>query len=208
MPSPSEVAEFQTLVATLAASAVSSATALVDSGTALQETYPLLIDPYIAASAQLTAEWYHSLNPDAAYAVEPAPAPPHSVLRSNVRWAATQLDPVSAIAGSAERQVFLASRDTVEYNAERERVRYARYASANACPWCRVLATREAVYHSADNAVKGHDNCHCIAVPERGNNAYVPPDYVNQWLDDYNAARAEVGGDLNNIVNHMRRNTV
>ena len=97
------------------------------------------------------------------------------------------------------------SRDTVAVNADRERVRFARYASANACPWCRVLATRGAVYRAADLAVKGHDNCHCIAVPERGNNKYVAPDYVAGWLEDYKAARGEVGGNLDDIVNYLRR---
>lgn len=208
MPSPSEVSNFQDLIASLAAVAVTRTTELVSATqdpATLSDVYPATLDPFIAASGQLTAEWYHSLAPDAAFAVEPAPAPPRQALSVNVRWALTQPNIVEAVTGAAERQVFTMSRDTVLVNAEREGVRYARYASANACAWCRVLATREAVYHSAETAVKGHDNCHCIAVPERGGNTYTPPDYVKGWLDDYNAARGEVGGNLNDIVNHMRR---
>lgn len=209
MPSPGEVENFQAILAALAANAAPRTAALVDAApdaVVVQEAFTALVDPYIAASGQLTAQWYHDLNPAAAFAVEVAPAPPRAVLSANVRWALTQTDVASAVSGVAERRVFQSSRDTVLLNAGREGVRYARYASANACPWCRVLATREAVYHTAESAVKGHDNCHCIAVPERGSNAYEPPAYVADWLDDYNAARDEVGGNLNDIVNHMRRN--
>lgn len=210
MPSPSEVANFQTLIANLAAVAINRVSGLLtatqDSAT-LQDAYPATVDPFIAAAGQLSAEWYASLAPGSDYVVEPAPPPPLKALQTNVRWALTQADVASALSGSAERHVFTATRDTVLHNAKREHVRFARYASANACPWCRVLATREAAYHTAEAAVRGHDNCHCIAVPVRGGDSYTPPDYVQQWQQDYQDARDAVGGQLNDIVNHMRRNS-
>jgi len=208
MPSSTEVGNFQDLIAQVASVAVLRTTGLLSSLSdrdAIVEAYPELIDPFIAAAGQLSAEWYSSLAPTAPFAVEVAPPPPRNSLIANANWALTQFDPAGALSGAAERQVFTTSRDTVVSNASRERVRYARYASANACTWCRVLATREAVYFTAESAVKGHDNCHCIAVPERAGNAYVPPDYVNRWRDDYNAARDEVGGQLDAIANRMRR---
>lgn len=210
MPSPAEVSNFQQLVTNLAAIAVNRVSGLLAStqeSALLQEAYPQTVDPFIAAAGQLSAEWYQSLNPDSDYAVETGPTLPVSVLQKNVRWALTQTDVFGALTGSAERQVFTATRNTVLFNAERERVRFARYASANACPWCRVLATREAVYYTQESAVAGHDNCHCIAVPVRGSDVYTPPEYVQQWLKDYQDARAEVGGKLNDIVNHLRRTT-
>ena len=210
MPSSTEVGNFQDLIAQLAAVAITRTTDLLRSTqdvAVVQEAYPVVVDPFIAASGQVSAEWYRSLDPEAEFPVEAAPPPARALLQTNVRWALTQLDPITALTGSAERQVFSMSRDTVAANADRERVRFARYASANACPWCRVLATRGAVYRAADLAVKGHDNCHCIAVPERGGNTYTPPDYVAGWLDDYNTARGEVGGNLDDIVNYMRRTT-
>lgn len=208
MPSPSEVAAFQALIAQLADAATSDVSALVESSewAELVESYPELLDPYIAAAGQLTAEWYQSLSPTP-FAVEVAAPPPKSALASNVRWALTQQDPVGAVVGSAERQVFTASRETVLENARREKVRFARYASANACSWCRVLATRDPVYYSAENALKGHDNCHCMAVPVRSGDTYEPPEYVNRWRDEYAAARDEVGGNLNDITNYLRRTT-
>jgi hypothetical protein len=208
MPSPVEVSNFQRIVTNLAAIAVSRVSGLLAStqdSAVLQDAYPQTVDPFIAAAGQLSAEWYQSLDTESEYVVETGPQLPVSVLEKNVRWAVTQADVFGALTGSAERQVFTATRNTVLYNAERERVRFARYASANACPWCRVLATREAVYYTQESAVAGHDNCHCIAVPVRGSDIYTPPEYVQQWLKDYQDARDEVGGNLNDIVNKLRR---
>ena len=172
----------------------------------LKDLYPGLIDPFLGASAALTAEWYFQLNPSRPFAAIPAPNPAPQVLSKSVAWAFTQADPLTAAVGSTERHIFTLSRETVVSNSQREGVRWARYASANACPWCRVLATREAVYRSAENAVKGHDNCNCMAVPIRDGDQWVPPDYVQGWVEEYNTARAEVGGNLNDIVNQMRIN--
>ncbi len=196
MPSSSEVGNFQDLIAQLAAVAITRTTELMRSTqdvAVVQEAYPVVVDPFIAASGQLTAEWYRSLDPEAEFAVEPAPPPATAALQANVRWALTQLDPIGALTGTAERQVFAISRDTVVTNASRERVRYARYASANACPWCRVQATRGAVFYTPEAATKGHENCHCMYVAERGGNVYTPPSYVEQWKTDYKDARSADG---------------
>jgi hypothetical protein len=207
MPSPTEVANFQQLISGLASAAISQIAGLLDSTQDpmfLQDAYPELIDPFIAGAGTLAAEWYSGLA-ESTFPVEVAKAPPITALKSNVRWALSQADVRQALSGSAERHVFTASRDTVLYNARRENVKFARYASANACPWCRVLATRDAAYHTADSAVRGHDGCHCIAVPVRDGDSYIPPDYVQGWLDEYNAARDQVGGGLDAIVNQMRK---
>lgn len=42
---------------------------------------------------------------------------------------------------------------------------------------------------------KYHDHCHCISVEIRPGSDYTPPPYVEQWNDDYLAARKVVGGD-------------
>lgn len=206
MPSPSEVTQFQALIARLSGAAVNAATALWNATrdySELQEAYPELLDPYLAGAAEMTAEWYDSLAPGT-FPVETPDLIPREALQASVRWALTEQDPLEAISGSTERRVFTTSRDTVHLNADKEGVRYARHASANACAWCRVLATREPVYHSAETATKGHDNCHCVAVPVRDGD-WEPAPYVSQWMDEYQAARREVGGSLDDIVNYMRR---
>jgi hypothetical protein len=209
VPSPAEVANFQGLILKLGVIATTRVATLfgnVSDYQTVKDAYPATVDPYIAASSTLSAQWYDQLDLNAAFATESAPPPPATLLETSAGWALGQLDPLGALIGSTERHIFKASRDTVALNAKREGVKYARYASANACPWCRVLATREAAYHTADNAVKGHDNCHCIAVPVRGGDVYTPPDYVAAWTKEYQDARDAVGGKLNDIVNHMRRN--
>ncbi|MGC7358433.1 hypothetical protein RA989_21590, partial [Mycobacteroides abscessus subsp. massiliense] len=50
---------------------------------------------------------------------------------------------VSDLTGSAARALFNASRDTVLANVAAEPgARWARHASANACSFCRLMATR------------------------------------------------------------------
>jgi len=231
MPSPSEVDNFQRLLASLSALAVVAVTDLwnklstVDTETrwkALHDAYPATVDPFMVAAAVLSAEWYSSINKASSFAVETAPPIAQDVLHVNVGWALSQTDPLANLAGSVERQVFNSSRDTVLSNVRRQGVRYARYASANACSFCQILALNEN-YRTEFSAVrvvgqsgrprgsqkageKFHDNCHCIPVPVFDGEPYTPPDYVQQWATQYDNARAEVGGNTNDIINHMRRN--
>lgn len=163
MPSPAEVDNFQRLLATLSGRAVEAVTQLwnklIDADfetrwKALQVAYPSVVDPFMAASGTLSAEWYASLNPGAAFAVETAPPIPAKALNANVGWALTQPDVLSALTGAVERQIFNVSRETIISNVEREGVKYARHASANACAFCQMLATRGAVYASEAAATR------------------------------------------------------
>lgn len=207
MPTPTEVGNFQRILLSLSAlgaRAVRNMWTDVSDSQTLKETFPPTIDPFVAAAGVLAAEWYSGLS-DVPFDTRVSEPPALQVLAETVGWAFTQADPLNAAIGSTERHIFTAARDTVVDNATREGVRFARYASANACPWCRVLATRKPVFKDAGNAVRGHNNCHCIAVPVRPGDTYSPPDYVKTWLDDYNAARDEVGGNLDDITNYLRR---
>lgn len=182
----------------------------------ITDAYPALIDPYLSASSKLTTQWYaeqparqqpagKSANAQLAgdfrggpantqggklFVPEPAPLPDPDRLGANARWALLQNDPVVALQGSATRAVMDSSRRTVLDNAKREGVRWVRYASVTACGFCRMLATRGAVYKSADTALRSHDHCVCLAVPDR-NGSYQPPDYVQQWEQDYLQARRD-----------------
>jgi len=233
MPSPAELSNFQQLLTGLSAQAVIAVTVLwnnlssVDPETrwrALQEAYPATVDPYMAAAAVLSAEWYASINKASDFAVETAAPVSQDVLHANVGWALSQSDPLANLTGSVERQVFNSSRDTVLSNASRQGVRYARYASANACSFCQLLATRTTndLYRTELSSVrvvgragrprgtrkigeKFHDNCHCLPVPVFDGEPYTPPDYVQQWETQYENARSDVGGNTKDIINHMRR---
>lgn len=206
------VPEFQGLLAELArrmgADVAKLVTAIgrltpVEQFAFITDAYPELAWPYLSASAELTTQWYDE-QPTATsgFAPEPAELPPAEQLAANARWALLQDATVSLLQGAATRSIFNTSRATVLGNAEREGVRWARHASANACGFCRMLATRGAVYHSAALARKGHGGCHCLAVPDR-DGKYEPAPYVAQWERDYAAARRAGHTDAASISRFM-----
>ncbi|AFN37800.1 head maturation protease [Mycobacterium phage MacnCheese] len=194
----------------------------------ITDAYPTLIDPFLSASGELTTQWYAEQTPakvvsvrvrgqnaltPANFVPEPLALPASSQLAASGRWALLQRDPSTALKGSATRSVFAQSRKTVLDNANRENVKWTRYASGNACGFCRMLATRAltleekgapGLYHSersaSENAhtfdlVRGHDHCKCIAVPVRSG-SYTPPGYVHDWLQDYNKVSRDDKGNL------------
>lgn len=208
------VAEFQLLLAQLAGELGSRIDRLVPSLDRLSQpellsfmtdAYPELVTPYIAAGNNLTTVWYDEqpTPPEAKpFYAEPAAVTPVEQLAASARWAMLQSDPTGALKGTATRAVFNGSRDTVITNTEREGVRWARHASANACGFCRMLATRGAVYRSQALAKKSHDHCHCLAVPDR-DGLYVPAPYVEQWERDYTQARRDGATTPGQIANAM-----
>ena len=188
----------------------------------LVEAYPEIVGQYANAAGLLTADWYESLPGDPTFRAAAAPVLPER-LEGTARWAAGEIFTggrvEEIVAGSAKRHVFNASRETVIENTSREGATWARYASANACPFCRMLSTRSDVYTSEAAATrvggrgstgkrgKGirtrgnqsigsryHDNCRCMAVPVRGGDTYSPPDYVEKWEAEYSEARKAADG--------------
>ncbi|WP_409430554.1 ADP-ribosyltransferase [Mycobacterium sp. SMC-16] len=172
------------------------------------DAYPQLITPYLAGASTLTTTWYDEqpaaplATGAAPFIAEPAELAPIDQLAISARWAMLQANPLTQLRRTGTRAVFTASRDTVVANAAREGIRWARHASANACGFCRMLATRGAVYRSQELAQKAHDGCHCLAVPDR-DGLYVPAPYVAQWLDDYNQARGDGARAPAQIANAM-----
>lgn len=175
----------------------------------ISDVYPTLIASFLGAAGALTAQWYSeqkALPSAAVFVVEPATLPAAEQLAASGRWGLMQRDPAGALKGSATRSLFNQSRRTVTDNAHREGVRWTRYASANACGFCRMLATRvltasagrgtTGLYRSEQSASRaphkmdaaGHDHCKCLAVPVRSG-TYEVPDYVHDWLDDYEAVK-------------------
>lgn len=181
----------------------------------LKQALPEIVTPHAQAAAEITAQWYQEINPASTFEATPVVDLAPQRLDKSVDWALYapgQATPLDRLAGSSKRMVSDASRDTVTTNAATEGIRWARYASANACSFCRVLATRGAVYTSQTASLKSHDHCRCIAVPEPAGSTYTPPDYVKTWQQDYLNARKDVRKakqpqSLQNILSAMRRNT-
>lgn len=97
---------------------------------------------------------------------------------------------------------------------------WARHASANACGFCRVMATKGPVFQSETSATrvvgrggkprgtrklgdKWHDNCHCVAIAVRPGGKYEPASYVEQWQRDYDRAVADGHTGIGSIANAM-----
>ena len=112
--------------------------------------------PYVSAASSLSADWYEQSAPQNAFRTVDAPLTPPQALESSAQWALNVSIGRSALellSGTLQRAIFNGARDTTLANVERERgARWARHASANACEFCRMLATRGAVYSSSESA--------------------------------------------------------
>lgn len=188
------VAEFQLLLAQLAADLGIKIDRLMprldrldhtESLAFLTEAYPQLAHAYLRASSELSVAFYEG---QPAAALRPGQGPfaatatdliPDARLSANARWALLQRNPVQALKGSAVRAVFDQSRQTMLENlAEEYRVpvkelgdagtRWARHAAANACGFCKMLATRGAVYRNRGVVYDDEAGVHRTVVAGRG----------------------------------------
>lgn len=176
------------------------------------DAFPELVAPYEAVAADLAATWFELSAPESSYIAVTAPPVPVEKLATSAEWAlgAPGDEAVNRLEGTLQRAVNDGARETTLLNVERTNSRWARYASANACAFCRLVATRGAVYRSSDTAGKAyHDHCHCVAVEVREGQTYSPPEYVQAWEDEYIAARKAAGsGDPKQILSAWRQQGV
>lgn len=185
----------------------------------LTRVMPDVTAAYANAAGGLAADWYEDLREESGapgrFRAEVAGPPSTERAEVLARWAVGPLfgaDPqpgvaLSKLSGGLQRVVANGSRDTVVGNIRRDpgKARYVRHASASSCAFCRMLATRGAVYWSESSATKDyHDHCHCMAVPVWPGTPYEEPPEVEQWRQEYEAAAAE-GGGTKAILSRMRK---
>ena len=180
----------------------------------LVEVYPHALRGAIDMAAEMVAAWYDALAPDEPYsATVPDEIVTDERIAESIGWAirtaTTAETALAQLAGSVQRAVLDAQRATVAHNAAAEGVRYRRHTNyAGACDWCLVMATRGAIYTSTASAVRGHDNCRCIAVPERSGSSYETPAMVLDAEARYAEARRQLEAEgsptsLDAIVKRM-----
>lgn len=177
-----------------------AAVADTDFAALILAAFPEIANGYAAMAGDLAADWYTQSAPDLPYTATTAPLPDVTVLTKSAQWAlgADGEEALNRMAGTMQRAVFDGARDTTLVNVAHEpRAAWARHASANACEFCRLMATRGAVYKSAETAAgeKYHDNCHCVAIEVRPGEEYQPPAYVQDWEDQYLQARKDARKD-------------
>lgn len=129
----------------------------VDFAAYIVAAFPDLIDPYAALAADVATQWYDETPSDSTYVASPGPMPALERLTTSAQWAlgADGIKALDRLSGTAQRAVFDSARDTTLYNVDREPgSTWARHASANACAFCVLMATRGAVYASKTSALR------------------------------------------------------
>lgn len=198
---------------------------------------------YGTAAATLAADFYDEARAASgaggSFRAIPAVLPDAGRFESLARWGIEPLfgdpvDPVKVltlIGGGLQRVVANMHRDTVEGSAKADPqiLGYRRHASANACAFCAMLATRtDYVSERSATRVGGrgkvssgvgagrraggvkargkralgskfHDDCHCIAVPIWSDEDYDEPDYVKTWRDAYEDASGKSAQERGSI---------
>lgn len=187
---------------------------------ALEAFVPELVAAYGDMAAVVAADWYDMLREQAAvsgaFRASLAGTVPTGQVQASARWAAGPLfaetpdsdKALQLLAGTVQRLVQQGGRDTLARNTLQDpaKPRWARVPHGKTCAWCRMLASRGAVYLSARSAGrwnKWHDRCDCQPVPVWQGQA-LPYD-ADGLLQEYMDARAKAGGDPRAITAQMRK---
>ena len=175
----------------------------VDFASFVVDGFPEVVDPWATAAAELSAVWFEETIPEPAAL---APSIPLERLQSSARWAlgGDGAKALTRLQHTTQRAVYDGARDTTLLNVERNNLRWARDARADACSFCRLLATRtgQYLYRSRDTAAtKVHDDCHCIPIEVVNPDDYELSDHAQQWEEEYLKARANAGtGEAKDIL--------
>ncbi|MEV1331133.1 hypothetical protein AB0J20_16325 [Micromonospora costi] len=181
-----------------------------------------LVATYGDAAALDAVDWYDDLRDVAGvpgrFRAQMADPAPRDQAAAVARWAAgplfgAQPDPDQALkhlSGATQRLVLQPARQTIAANVDRDPsdARWARVPTgATTCAFCRLLASRGAVYHSEEDAGglanSYHSACDCVATPIWPGEQ--EPYDVDALLEEYNAARDQAGGDPKAILAQMRK---
>lgn len=186
----------------------------------------MVIEQYGEVSATLAADFYETQREAAEvtspFRAELADPPPREQSEASLRWASKdvwQARGQTAVLDEAQRRgesvaqklVADQGRDTIRraVRADRDAAAFARAAALGACSFCKLMASRGAVYATAESAgrdaneqftgsvsvVKFHDNCHCTIIPVfRGQRFELSPQAA-EWDRVYQEYAAGHPGD-------------
>ena len=190
---------------------------------ALLEFVPILTEEHGAAAATLAADWYEELRSASGavgrFSATAAGSVPDASVQAKVRYLAGHLwtpEPAAMLgplSTSVDKYVKQPSRNTMAYNATRERVKLARVPSGSkTCAFCLTLASRDVVYLSERSAAlrsdseKYHGHCDCQPVRIKTIDDYPDGYDPGSMYEMYKDARNEAGsGDVKDIAASMRR---
>lgn len=193
--------------------------------------FPELGNIYHQIAAQIAANWFEDSDPQSTYVAKVATPIPTKRLAESAKWAlgGDGLVGKARLSGALQRAAFDGARDTTFLNIDATASRWVRVARADACAFCRLLASRtgEDAYTTKEAAQfvstsrrrgsrkrgeKYHDHCYCVPVEIRATQSVgdvLDPETVNQvqrWNDEYLKARANAGtGDPKQILAAWRQ---
>ncbi|MEU1778110.1 hypothetical protein ABZ545_01330 [Streptomyces abikoensis] len=188
------------------------------------EAVRALVEQYGGASASLAADYYEAQRIAAqvtgSFTVPLADPPPDEQVDSSLRWAAKDLwprDPEDPATTDAQREPLERWLDAAEAKAEavaqklvvdqgrgtvqeavrrdRQAVAWARAASLGACAFCKLLATRGAVYKQDTADFRAHDGCHCGVVPVFRGQRFELSEKAKEWERLYREYAAPHSGE-------------
>lgn len=188
------------------------------------EAVRALIGQYGQASQSLAADYYDAQRVAARvtgrFTVPLLDPPPDKQVEESLRWATKNLwprDPEDSKTTDAQREPLTKRLEQAEKKAEavaqklvidqgrgavREAVRrdpqataWARAAALGACAFCKLLATRGAVYKQDTVDFRSHDNCHCGAIPVFRGQRFELSDHAREWERLYREYAAPHSGD-------------
>ncbi|MER5613295.1 hypothetical protein [Streptomyces sp. NPDC002215] len=183
-----------------------------------------LVDQYGSASASLAADYYEAERVAAAvtgrFTVPLLGPPPDEQLDNSLRWATKDIwerDPDDPETTNVQREPLETRLDQAEKKAEavvqklvtdqgrgtvqeavrqdRQATAWARAASLGACAFCKLLATRGAVYKQDTADFRAHDGCHCGVVPVFKGQRFELSDHAREWERLYREFAAPHSGD-------------
>lgn len=187
---------------------------------ALQEFLPELVASYGDVAATVAADWYEELRDQARvlgrYRAVLADPLPDEQVRAAARWAVGPLfdevpnagKALDLLTGTVQRLVQQGGRSTIHRNvkADPSGVRWARVPTgAETCAWCRMMASRGAVYlsrKSAGGENNWHNDCDCQPTPLWPEQA--APYDVDRLYQQYSDAAAKAGGNPKAITAQLR----
>jgi hypothetical protein len=181
-----------------------------------------IVQQYSRVSAALAADFYDAQRESAGvpgpFTVPLADPPPEEQTEASLRWAAKDLwprEPEEATLAQrqpmdirltqaekkaeqvAQKLVADTGRGTVReaVRQDRQATAWARAAALGACSFCKLLATRGAVYKQDTASFRAHDGCHCGVVPVFKGQRFELSDHAREWERLYREFAAPHSGD-------------
>lgn len=202
------------------------------------EAVTTVVTQHSEVAATLAADFYDgeriAAGVPGSFTVPLADPPPGEQVDNTMRWATKDLwprDPEAATTteaqrapldvrldqaekkaeGAAEKLVLDQGRQTVREAVQKDRyaIAYARAAALGACSFCKLMASRGAVYKNldavgraanekftgADSVIKYHDHCHCQPIPVFVGQRFELSPHAAEWDRLYRDYAAGYSGD-------------